>query len=91
MAERVAESAVVAGSVISYLPTYGTKECALGGALGGLVHFLATGNTSSVLIANSAFSLTIMHKGKYSIKQIVRKIINSSEYCLGMNLVLKLV
>jgi hypothetical protein len=53
MAERVAESAVVAGSIISYLPTYLPAYGTLGQGMcprgclslvtkkGGLVHFLA--------------------------------------------------
>jgi hypothetical protein len=71
MAEkRVAESAVVAGSVNSYLPI-------------NLPTYLPT-------------YATFYHaqKGNYSThtkKKNCQKLINSSDNCLGMNLVLKLV
>jgi hypothetical protein len=69
MAEkRVAESAVVAGSVNSYLPI----------------------NLPTYL----PMLLFIMHKKviiPHTQKKNCQKLINSSDYCLGMNLVLKLV
>ncbi len=53
------------------------------------MHFLATVNTPSVLIANAAFSLTSCTKVGIPSKKLSE--INSSDYCLGMHLVLKLV